>query len=330
MRANMQGTHRTITLSLVAIILLGAPLLFHRASKGGALSASLTPRAENALPISPLSSAPPSDRKPDAAIKARAGDIYGKLPMTFESNAGQTDERVNFLARGAGYSLFLTPTESVFVMSRRRGKPEEGEALTAKNDATSARAEAAAPASARAEETTLRMRLVGANSLATAEGADELAGKVNYFIGNDPRKWHANVSTYGRVRYAGVYRGVDVVYYGNGRQLEYDFVLAPGADSRQISLAFGGVEKVEVEAASGDLLLHTPLGVMRQHQPRAYQEVGGGRHEIASRYVKRAGGEIGFDVADYDATQPLVIDPVLVYSTFLGGNGQDFATGIAV
>ena len=325
--AMMRG--QLLVLSLIFATSLCAPLPLRRTSPTAETLVAMPPQMNNALAHSSMRA---SDT--DVTKKARAGESYGKLPMTFEVNAGQTDARVKFIARGAGYSLYLTPTESVFVMSRQHGEPKEEsrEQLTKENqvNARRARRPTVAAKTARAKQATLRMKLVGADAQAAVAGADELAGKVNYFVGSDPQKWHANVQTYGRVRSAGVYPGVDMIYYGDGRQLEYDFRVAPGADPRQIALSFDGVQKVEVEAASGDLLLHTPLGVMRQHQPQVYQEVGGRRREIASRYVKRANGEIGFDVADYDRAQPLVIDPVLVYSTFLGGSGQDFAAGIAV
>jgi hypothetical protein len=252
--------------------------------------------------------------EPAAMAAARIAETYGKLPLMFQANAGQTDERVKFIARGPGYSLFLTPTESVFVMSRRENQSKQSRSKESDS-------ERASKAMRPAERTVLRMKLVGANAEATVTGVDEMATKVSYFGGNDPTKWHAAVPTFGRVRYSEIYPGIDLVYYGNQRQLEYDFVVSPGADCKRISLVFEGAEKVEVEETSGDLLLATPLGVLRQHQPQIYQEVDGARRMISGRYVKRAGGLIGFEVAGYDATKRLVIDPTLVYSTYLGGSG---------
>jgi hypothetical protein len=253
----------------------------------------------------------PAKSDAPAVAAARVAETYGKLPIMFQANAGQTDPQVRFMARGAGYSLFLTATESVFVMSRR-----EGGATTDKSSAL-LRPE---------KQAVLRMKVVGANPEATVTGLDEMATKVSYFVSSDPANWHTAVPTFGRVRYSEIYSGIDLVYYGNQRQLEYDFVVAPGADAEQISLAFDGAEKVEVEEASGDLLLHTSLGVLRQHQPLVYQEVAGVRRTIAGRYVKRASGEIGFTVASYDPSKALVIDPTLAYSTFLGGSGATQGT----
>jgi hypothetical protein len=259
--------------------------------------------------------------EPAAMARARVAETYGKLPLMFQANAGQTDERVKFMAQGPGYSLFLTSTESVFVMSRR--EKESKESRWKEPDS-----ERALKAPRPAEQAVLRMKLVDANAEATVTGTDEMATKVSYFGGNDPTKWHAAVPTFGRVRYSEIYPGIDLVYYGNQRQLEYDFVVAPGADCTRISLAFEGADKVEVEETSGDLLLDTSLGTLRQHRPQVYQEADGARRSIPGRYVKRAGGLIGFEVAGYDPTKRLVIDPTLVYSTYLGGSGAGQGSGV--
>lgn len=298
-------TRQLIVLSLLAMgltMLLSALSSSDRARKHDTYSAA-TSRNTNTVTASLQRSA----NDPGAATRTHAAATYGRLPMMFQANAGQTDERVKFMARGAGYSLFLTPTESVFVMSRRG------------HDSEIARSESQA---------VLRMKLVGGNARAAVTGVEEMAGKANYFIGNDPNNWRANVPTYGRVRYSEVYPGIDLIYYGNQQQLEYDFVVAPGASWEQISLLFGGAKEVEVEEASGDLLLHTSLGVLRQHRPQIYQEVNGTHRMISGRYVKQLGRKIGFEIARYDTTKPLVIDPSLVYSTYLGGSGAGKGSNI--
>jgi len=249
----------------------------------------------------------------DRSRIAAARETYGKLPLSFEANRGQTAPSAQFLAHGVGYSLFLTGNGAVFIMSRR-DKQAINSALSRATTKT----------------TVLRMNLVGANSVSAAEGLDEQAGKANYFIGNDSAKWQVNIPTFGRVQYKNVYSGIDLTYYGNQRQLEYDFIVAPKADYKQIELDFKGAKKVEIERASGDLLLHTRLGVMREHQPKVYQEVNGARQEIPGWYVMRGHGRVGFEVGEYDTSAPLIIDPVLVYSTYLGGSGADQGNGIAV
>ncbi len=189
---------------------------------------------------------------PDAAGRRLVADAYGRLPMAFEANRGQTDPQVQFLARGRGYALFLTALEAVMVLT-----PPQ------RQDAT--RLEALGiPAPGReslasVRPSVVRMTLVGARPSATLAGLDELSGKVNYFIGNDPKKWRTNIPTYAKVQYRGVYPGVDLVYYGIGRQLEYDFVVAPGSHPSTITLGFEGADTLEVDAG-GDLLLRIAGG----------------------------------------------------------------------
>ena len=175
----------------------------------------------------------------------------------------------------------------------------------------------------------VRMKLVGANPSPRVSGLEELPGKSNYFIGNDPSQWRTNVPHYAKVQYNDVYPGVDLVYYGNQRQLEYDLVVAPGADPGAIALSFEGVERLRIDA-QGDLVLHTSGGQIRQHKPLVYQEVDGGHREIAGAYVLNGDREVGFQIAAYDVGEPLIIDPVLTDSTYLGGNGNDRSFAIAV
>lgn len=203
-----------------------------------------------------------------AALSAQVQVAYGKLPLAFEMNRGQTDEKVSFIARTGGATIFLTPGETVFALrSADPGMRKEAPSSLA-SETGSARSATAPPASV------LRMKLAGANPQPAATGLNQQAGTVNYFKGNDAAQWHTNIPTFGKVRYTEVYPGVDMIYYGNQRQLEYDLVVSPGADTGQIALSFEGAEKVSVEAGSGDLLLETKLGTIRQRKPVVYQEVG--------------------------------------------------------
>src|SRR5215207_10088156 len=245
---------------------------------------------------------------------------YGALPLSFELNQGQTDGTVDFLARAGGYLLFLTPTEAVMafdnsathsskwnqeeLLSTDRNKPEPSRLI-------------------------VRMKLEGANSATSAEGLDELASRANYFSGPDSSQWHTDIPTYARVRYAQVYSGIDMVYYGNRRQLEYDFVVAPGSDPSVIQIAFKGIEDAEINHM-GDVLLRTAQGDLRLSEPIAYQESNGMREEVSASYIRKGVSGIGFQLGDYDRSRPLIIDPVLVYSTYLGGNGFDQGYAIAV
>ncbi len=259
-------------------------------------------------PGSLLARKPFSAAKTPEASEPQLAEAYGKLPLSFEANQGQTDSRVDFLSRGSGYTLFLTPAEAVLAL--RKGSAE------------AKKAPAVPPA-------VVRMKLVGANPSPQASGLEELPGKSNYFLGNDPSKWRTNVPRYAKVSYKDVYPGVDLVYYGNQRQLEYDLVVSPGTDPDAIALSFEGVERLRIDAR-GDLVLNTSGGEIRQHKPLVYQELDGIRREIAGSYVLSGGRQVGFQVAAYDAGQPLVIDPVLVYSTYLGSASFDSGKDIAV
>lgn len=256
-----------------------------------------------------------------AASAARpAPEALGALPLSFEPNRGQTDRRVKFLSRSGGYVLFLTAEEAVMTFGGQgvgRGRLEDEERARGKSSEE------------RKSRAVLRMKLEGASSSAAVEGLEQLPGRSNYFGGNDPAGWQTDVPQFARVRYNKVYPGIDVIYYGSGRQLEYDFVLAPGADPSLIRLDFKGADSVGLDA-SGDLLLERAEGQLRQLKPFAYQERGGVRNEVACGYVITSGGRVAFQLGEYDRSLPLVIDPVLAYSTYLGGSGFDRGNAIAV
>jgi hypothetical protein len=232
-----------------------------------------------------------------AVTDDRPSESYGNLRLHFEANQGQTDKEVRFLSRGVGYGLYLTGSEAVLVLT----KPD---------------------AKAQGKSVALRMSLVGSSRKPAVSGLEEQSGKANYFVGQDRSKWRTNVPTYARVQYKNVYPGIDLVYYGNQRQLEYDFIVAPGADARKIVLGFKGADKLEIDA-EGDLVLRTYGGTVRQHKPVIYQDIDGVRQEIAGSYVRKGANRVGFEVAAYDRSRPLVIDPiVLSYSTFIGAAGS--------
>ena len=264
-----------------------------------------------------------------AAAKPKVVDPYGKLPLSFEANQGQSDARVKFLSRGSGYTLFLTSSEAVLLL--QKGAPSGGDKQHGR-----ARIDEPVPPQnlnrgedARTKSAVLRIRLVGANPAPQLTGFDELSGKANYFIGNDPKKWRTDVPTYAKVKYHAVYPGVDLVYYGNQRQLEHDFIVAPGADPSAITLHLEGAKKLSLDS-HGDLVLKTQNGEIRLQKPVIYQEVDGVRQEIAGGYRLEGKNRVGFEVATYDVTKALVVDPTLVYSTYLGGSSIDTAYGIAV
>ena len=169
----------------------------------------------------------------DGSASKAIRESYGGIEMAFEENKGQTDPSVGFLARGSGYMLFLKPDEAVFSLSKPEPDEKSAEETPLRPGRHPATRDAGDPklASARSKgASVLRMKILGANKAAGASQTNEFAGKVNYLMGNDSSKWRTNVSTYGRIRYSGVYKGIDVEYYGNQRQLEYDFRVGPGAD----------------------------------------------------------------------------------------------------
>jgi beta-propeller repeat-containing protein/centrosomal CEP192-like protein len=334
--------------------------------------------AKPASRLRPLLAAPAPS--PKSGVKASQGraklmESYGALPLRFEANQGQADSHVKFLSRGNGYTLFLTGSEAVLAL--RSQKPE----VRSQNDKSGQWSVVGGqsgrtkwPVVSRNGQGTndvLRMKLVGANQSAKVTALDALSGKSNYFIGNDPQKWRTNVPNYARVSYNEVYPGVDLVYYGNQGQLEYDFVVAPGVDPKAITLSVAAASPPSPGAAmrtsplhvaaNGDLVIETASGEVCLHEPVVYQEQEpGGRSRkaeagqgptdngprttddlnrkskienlklIDGRYVLTAGNRVGFEIAKYDKTKPLVIDPVLVYSTYLGGSGDDTGAAIAV
>jgi Beta-propeller repeat len=234
----------------------------------------------------------------DPATHAKVIAEYLRMPLTFEINEGQSDPQVKALARGARYGLFLTSTESVFVLAPGKSG------------------------------VVVRVRTVGANPAARVSGMDRLDSTSNYFVGSDKSKWRQNVSNYARVKYESIYPGIDLVYYGNQQQLEYDYVVAPGADPKSIRLAVEGARKLRVDG-NGDLLLETAGGSMRHHKPVIYQKINGARRGIAGNFVLR-GNEVAFELGHYDHSKELVIDPSLTFLTYLGGSGTDVGDGLAI
>jgi uncharacterized repeat protein (TIGR01451 family) len=279
-------------------------------------------KATAAVPASPASQIPISFRsssfrsssgtslhsKPDARA------LLGQLPLIFEPNLGQADPTVKFLARGAGYSLFLDATGAVLSTQTAHSSPP-----------------------GRGEQS-VRMTLVGANRAAATAGTDPLPGQSNYFIGNDPRKWHSGIPQFAGVHYESVYPGINLVFYGNQGHLEYDFRVAPGADPSQAELQFDGATKLEL--SGGDLILTGLISTgkgkdkddvgLRLQAPQIYQRDGDRHHPVAGRFVLRAANRVGFEIGPYDRGRELIIDPALNFSTYFGGSGSETSPSVAV
>ncbi len=258
---------------------------------------------------------PPATPQIDPA-KTRVAGNFAKLPLSFELNKGQIDQSVKFLSHGAGYDLFLTATEAVLRVDKPRAQQPDKSKVSE------------ADANVR-EGAVLRLKMLGANATPQVEGQDELPGKVNYFAGNDPAKWRRNIPTYRKVHFTDVYPGIDVLYYGKQRELEYDFVVAAGANPKLIRFTVEGADKLRLDK-DGRLLLNVKFGDVSLNKPVIYQlDENGSRREVKGTYVIN-GNEVRFKLDRFDSSKPLIIDPVLSYSTLLGSSSSDIANGIAV
>jgi hypothetical protein len=256
-----------------------------------------------------------STMKSEEAIKQQAAEQYGKLPLSFEANEGQTDERVKFLSRGMGYTLFLTSNaEAVLSLQNSQGDKEDVKGK---------------------EGAIIRMKMVGARDDLQVNATGQMKSKTNYLEGSDQQKWR-HASMYERVKYKEVYAGIDVEYYGNQGQLEYDFIVSEGADTKNIKIGIEGADRVEINT-EGELVLGIEDKEVKQHKPVIFEEKDGKRKEIEGKYVKIGEREVGFEIGEYDKSAKLIIDPVLVYSSYIGGlsandpyAGTDYASCIEV
>lgn len=253
----------------------------------------------------------------EPAKRAELVAAYGKLPLRFEANRGQVAKPVKFISRNSGQTLFLTADEAVLEL--RNEKSLADSIAERKNDF----------ATRHPKPAFVRMKMIGANAQSNITALDELPGKSNYFIGNDPRRWRTNVANFARVKYDQVYPGIDLVWHGDQRQLEHDFILAPGANPQQIRLSFSGAQKLQINEA-GDLALQTEVGEVKLLKPVAWQELNGQRQPVECEFTINNKQQIGFWLGAYDRNRELVIDPVLLYSTYLGGGGFDWCQGVAV
>ncbi len=268
---------------------------------------------------------------PSSVITDAMRSAYGALPLSFEANRGQSDAQVQFLARGSGYTLYLTQAGPVLVLAKScisPAPPAPGQPvpLVVRRDPMHACSRANAP---RPAGVALRFSLVGANPTPTMEGVEPLPGTANYFIGSDITQWITNVPTSARVLYHAVYPGVDMVYYGTQGRLEYDYQVAAGTDPSAIRLHIEGAQGVSLNE-QGDLLIQTAIGGLVQARPHIYQKAGSVEQPISGGYTLLRGGDVGVTVGPHDLSRPLIIDPVLSYSTYLGGSNEDAGRAIAV
>src|SRR5215218_4085234 len=289
--------------ALVAVALLALIAAF-----AALIAASQFPSAENSSVGSKTSqsgtaAAPVSEPAAGPQMsEEEAIDAYGKLPLSFIANEGQTDKAVRYYAQGAGYGFFFTKEGAM--LSFAEGTGRGGHALA--------------------------LDFLGANPDATLEARERLAGDVNYLVGDEQAQWHQKLPTHGELLYGGLWPGIDMAVRGEGGNLKYEFHLKPGSSVEDVRLAYRGAERLSV-GAGGQLLVQTLPGVLKDAAPVSYQRIGGERVPVESRYtLKGDGGGYGFAVGAYNPRYPLIIDPGLDYSTFLGGTNEDEGLGIAV
>jgi hypothetical protein len=263
-------------------------------------------------------------RSPQKSLnRANIEAAYGQLPISFERNQGQTNQKVKFFGRGEGYGVFFTESEAVVALRNPKRKRTTRGSVTPHRDPEK-----------NERLSVLRLRLRNSNRRPQLTGQQELAGTTNYFLGRQAKNWIPDNSTYSRVRYQNVYDGIDLVYYGNSRQLECDFVVAPQADAGRIKLVFAGRRQLLIDD-QGDLSVKTNGGEMVLRSPVAYQVIAGVRREVASRFVIESNSDVSFRLGSYDKRESLTIDPIISYSTYLGGSGfssanDETANGVAV
>ena len=235
--------------------------------------------------------------------QSKAAEYLSKRPLSFIENRGQTHPSVRYEVRAQTHTVFFTPREVVFAAVPRNDAKVRGEAL--------------------------RIKFAGASTSPIVTGLDRLNANYNFFSGNNPANWKTDVPTYSSIAYKGLYKGVDLIYRDSNGKIERDFVIAPGVEPSLIKMRYDGAKKIRV-GEQGELVVETELSVLTESKPIAYQEVDGKRIEVAARFKVGNDGSVGFAVDRYDATAPLVIDPIFGFSTYIGGNGVDQTTRLAV
>jgi len=259
-----------------------------------------------------------------AQERGRVRESLGGLPLAFEANQGQTDPRVKYMARGNGYTVFLTANDTVFAL-------QSGSQSAARSTGKHGFAQEKATPAPRTKNvaSAIRMYLVGGNARPEIAAGNQLPGVTNYYIGSDRSQWQEGVKQFAGVSYRDVYPGVNMAFHGEQRQLEFDFIVAAGASPAAIHLGFSGAHKIATDV-SGNLLLSSAAGDVVMHKPVAYQEINGKRQSIAAEFVQESNNRVAFALGSYDRNRELVIDPALSYATYLGGSAEDEAFAIAL
>ena len=310
-----------VAIAAVAVVVAGAP-----ASLGHNAISAQKPVAAASLPAST-----PTASTPSADLRGRVRASLSALPLGFEANQGETDPQVKYMARGDGYTLFLTQNEAVFAVDSF--SPADGSASSINLNSTNGSSLHARHHQSHAEEKSaaIHMQFLGANSHPLVVAANALPGTINYYFGNDPSKWQQGVQQYSAVTYREVYPGVNLLFHGKQRQAEFDFIVSPGASPSPIEVGFTGTSKIATDA-SGNVVLSSAAGDVLLHKPVAYQEKNGQREPVEVGFQTKGNNQVAFSLGAYDHSRELVIDPTLTltYATYLGGQNEDEIFGIAI
>ena len=264
---------------------------------------------------------------PEKSDKKGILDSYGKLPLYFIENKGQLDSKVRFYVKTSGQTIYFTDEKIVFDLLRAKEGTGKGRELAKKGHQNR---------EIKKERLVFNLEFENAQKGVMIEGLDRQEAGINYFVGNDRRKWKTGISTYKGILYKGIYKGVDLKVFGNGKDLEYEFIVNPGGNPNDILLTYNGI-KALVKNGEGELLIGTAFGELKETKPYIYQEIEGKRAVHGGFEIRCPAGQIqtgkfsyGFRIASYNPSYSIVIDPTLSYSTYLGGSGSDGGYGIAV
>ncbi len=295
------------------------------------LAVSHQPRSQQSRVAKSALSASSLSKTISPAARNRLQTAYATLPLAFEPNQGQTDAQVKYMARGNGYKLYLTSSQAIFTLHKQGGDSDVRRMMMDRRIGPArvrAMLRRRAQQESKAAVAAVHMRMLGENpSVQLLAGAPQ-PGMVNYLIGNDPSKWHSGVPLFGLVSYRDIYPGIDLAFQGNGKHLEFDYLLKPGSNANAIGFSFEGADRISTNA-SGDLVLATAAGPIEMHRPVAYQEKDGVRQNVNVRFLVSS-NEVKFALGAYDRSRELVIDPTVTYSTYFGGDFADYGSAIAV
>lgn len=330
MKCPAARTSLAVSLALTLCVLLSLCAPLSAADQSAALRTPDNSPSQKGMPIAAGDSILKASTKDLTASKKRAMVALGNLPLAFQPNQGQTDAQVKYMAHWHGSDLFLTSNQAVFTLPMASENSPMLNLARQKQMSPAAKLSPAQTANASDSGSVIRMTMLGANPQPVISAEDQEPGKFNYFIGRDPKNWHTNIPLYARVHYRDVYPGIDVIYHGD-RQVEFDVVVKAGANPNQMELGFEGAQRMSTDA-SGDLVLTSEAGELRLVRPVAYQEKNGVRQVVDARFVVKQDNQVAFALGAYDRSRELVIDPPIsvAYATYLGGSGEEAATGINV